>query len=336
MNVQPLSSNLSENSLEFKLLNDFQRNFPVQNRPFLALAEQLNVDETQVITRLRALQEAGAVSRVGAIIRPHVIGSSTLVALAVPPARLQQVAAYISRMPEINHNYQREHHFNLWFVATAADAAHLHEVLQRIEWECQCGTLLVLPLVKDYHIDLGFDLYGQRPELAPPVEKPLPLVLTVAEKQLIAALQTGLPLIERPFAALGLPEDWVRATVSAWLAAGVIKRFGVIVRHHELGYRANAMVVWSVADARIDALGQQLAATGLVTLCYQRRPQAPDWHYNLFCMLHGKDRVEVEARIDKLLSIGDLAKYPQAILFSGQRFKQRGAHYFSVSEPVNG
>ena len=143
--------------LEKHLLNDFQHGLPLVPRPFVVLAEKLGTTEEKVIETLKMLQSQGYVSRVGAVFRANTIGASTLAAMAVPEDRLESVAGLVSCYTEVNHNYQREHHFNLWFVATAADETSLHAVLQDIEQQTGL-TLLYLPMLEDYHIDLGFDL----------------------------------------------------------------------------------------------------------------------------------------------------------------------------------
>jgi DNA-binding Lrp family transcriptional regulator len=111
------------------------------------------------------------------------------------------------------------------------------------------------------------------------------------------------------------------------LENGVIKRLGVVVRHHELGYRANAMVVWDVPDDKVERVGLQLGDQDCVTLCYQRPRHLPEWPYNLFCMLHGKDRDEVLACIARVTEALDIGAFSHEVLFSGRRFKQRGARY---------
>jgi DNA-binding Lrp family transcriptional regulator len=320
-------------ALEFRLLNDFQRDFPLLPRPFAALAERLAVDEACVLERLQSLTQRGLVSRVGAVFRPNVVGVSALAALAVPIDRLEAVASQVSALPQVNHNYQREHRFNLWFVVTASAPAQLQGVFQQIERDCGCGPVLVLPLLEQFHIDLGFTLApscspGVQNEVAAPREVAA-IDLTAPERALVALLQHGLPLVARPFAALGWAEAPAIELLTRWTASGVIKRFGVVVRHHELGYTANAMVVWDVPDAQVSQVGRRIAASGRVSLCYRRPRALPHWPYNLFCMLHGKDRQAVEQQIASLTQACELTAYPSAILFSCRRFKQVGAHYVS-------
>jgi DNA-binding Lrp family transcriptional regulator len=321
--------------LELRLLNDFQHDFPLTPAPFAVLADALGVSEVAVLTALTRLQTQGAVSRVGAVFRPRSIGASTLAALAVPERDLERVANLVSAYPEVNHNYQREHHYNLWFVVTAPDELALQRVLHEIEERSGCRVLF-LPLVEDYHIDLGFDLTGVRAKRTRHVEahaggaRP-PYVPSTEETRLIAAIQAGLPLVAHPYAAVGaqagMSEDAVIATLQKLVERNVIRRMGVVVRHHELGYRANAMVVWDIPDGVVSEVGTCLGGIEYVTLCYRRPRRLPAWRYNLFCMIHGRDRDEVLARVEAMRQGCGLAAIPFEVLFSTRRFKQCGARY---------
>lgn len=155
--------------------------------------------------------------------------------------------------------------------------------------------------------------------------------MNATDRRLLGALENGLALVARPYArlaaSLGLSEGDVITRLRRMIADGVIRRFGVIVRHHELGYRANAMVVWDVPDDVVSATGRKLAALPYITLCYRRPRRLPDWPYNLFCMIHGRDRGAVEALIEEATQHAALAERPRAVLFSRRRFKQRGARY---------
>ena len=157
------------------------------------------------------------------------------------------------------------------------------------------------------------------------------MVLTDTDRLLIAAIQDGLPLVAHPYAAvgrqLGLSESQVIERLETMQDAGLIKRMGVVVRHRELGYRANAMVVWNVPDVDIVRIGELLAAEDCVTLCYQRPRRLPDWPYNLFCMIHGRERDGVLRRLEQLIECHGLGHIAHEVLFSGRSFKQRGARY---------
>lgn len=155
MNAHATSEPNKLSQLEQQLLNDFQRDLPLVPRPFAAIAEALQIDERTVLQALQDLQQRGLISRVGPVFAPRRVGASTLAALAVPPQDLETVAELVSTYPEVNHNYQREHRFNLWFVLTAPDQDRLSAVLGDIEQRTGL-PVLDLPLERDYHIDLGF------------------------------------------------------------------------------------------------------------------------------------------------------------------------------------
>ena len=141
-----------------RLLNDYQRDFPTCSQPFAQLAKDLALNEDEVIARLQRLQGLGVISRVGPVFTPKRIGASTLAAMQVPDNALEQTIALVNSYPEVNHNYLREHEFNLWFVVTAADQARLQAILLEIE-QVSAIQVLDLPMEKSYHIDLGFPLW---------------------------------------------------------------------------------------------------------------------------------------------------------------------------------
>lgn len=148
---------------------------------------------------------------------------------------------------------------------------------------------------------------------------------------LVRVVQDGLPLVPRPYAAIGatigLSETEVLARLTRLIQVGDIRRLGVVVRHHELGYRANAMVVWDVPDTRVTEVGRILGQQPCVTLCYRRPRRLPRWHYNLFCMIHGHSEEEAKENLCLLIETCGLQQIPHQVLFSKRRFKQRGAHY---------
>ena len=150
--VRPLLSELDR-----RLLDEYQRDFPFDPRPFARIAEALGTTEAKVLERLGYLKRYGALSRVGAVLQPNQVGASTLAALAVPPDELESVAALVSAYPQVNHNYEREHAYNLWFVLTATDRAEIERVLEAIAERTGLQPL-DLPMLDDFHIDLGFAL----------------------------------------------------------------------------------------------------------------------------------------------------------------------------------
>ena len=334
--------------VEKKLLNDFQHDFPLAHAPFDTIATRLGVDEEKVITTLQDFQQQGLVSRVGPVFSPNRIGKSTLAAMAVPEERLDEVAGLVSSYDEVNHNYEREHRFNLWFVATAQDQQQLDGVLEDIE-SVSGIKVMSLPMLDSYHIDLGFSIdwdrsHGEKtaarqrhtatPERSQQKIKSSQhdaVANSETDQRLIAAIQKGIPLVKHPFAEiahqLGVDESVVLERLRLWLDNGTINRIGVVVRHRELGYQANAMVVWDIPDEDVARIGHCFSKFDFVTLCYRRPRHLPDWHYNLFCMIHGQDREAVLERVEMLAHQCGEQSVPFRVLFSKRCFKQRGARY---------
>lgn len=325
-----------DRATEQRLLNDFQRGFPLVSEPYAELAARVGVDEADVRALLAQRIADGTVSRVGAVFAPGAIGVSTLAAMSVPLREIEAAAAIVSARPEVNHNYEREHAQNLWFVATAPDAARLDAALSGIARETGCEVLR-LPMLGDYAIDLGFDLARSTAERAAPMaarrDRPT-LSLSSGDARLVAALEDGLAPVRRPFLALaraaGLDEDAAIGRIAGWVQSGAIARFGVVVRHRRLGFAANAMCVWDVPDAMVDDVGHALARESGVTLCYRRARALPQWRFNLYCMIHGRERGAVLARIAQIAGAHALGRFDSAVLFSLRAFKQCGARYASL------
>ncbi|AWK88210.1 Lrp/AsnC family transcriptional regulator [Azospirillum thermophilum] len=146
--------------LDRQLLDRFQRDFPLDPRPYARIAERLGCGEAEVLDRLARLTDSGAIGRIGVTLRPNTVGASTLAALDVPPGRLEAVAAAVSAVEEVNHNYQREGSPNLWFVVTAPTRPRLDAALERIAAETGL-PVLDLPMEAGYHLDLGFALWDR-------------------------------------------------------------------------------------------------------------------------------------------------------------------------------
>ncbi|WP_104491454.1 siroheme decarboxylase subunit beta [Paracoccus denitrificans] len=147
------------------------------------------------------------------------------------------------------------------------------------------------------------------------------------DRRLIAATQAGLPLVEAPYARiaadLGLSETQVIARLSALNAQGVIRRIAIAPNHYALGMTANGMSVWDVDDAQAEALGEKAGALDFVTHCYLR-PRAPVWRYNLFAMLHGQSRAEVEEKRAQVRALLGPACRADDILYSTRILKKTG------------
>lgn len=313
-----------------RLVDKWQRGFPLVPQPFAVIGEGSDMAERDVLDCLKEMKRKGIISRLGVTVRPNTAGASTLAAMRVSEAQLEAVAQVVNCEPGVNHNYERDHDFNLWFVATGCNRQAVAQCLARIEEETG-HEVLDLPLEQSYFIDLGFSILDgsrQAPALTDQ-RKPSEFPVSDMEKQVLASLQNGLPLEPRPFQALaekiGINEQSVLDHLQSLIAKGVITRFGLILRHRELGFTENAMVVWDIPDSDVDEIGALFSSEPFVTLCYRRPRRKPDWPYNLFCMIHGRQRRTVFSQIYQLQKLAKVNGEQTAILFSKRRFKQRGA-----------
>jgi len=321
---------MTPNATELALIDRWQRGFPLVERPFAEAGRDFGFDEAAALATFQRLRDAGVISRIGAVVKPHTVGASTLAAMRVPDARLDEVAAIVSRQPAVNHNYQRTHPFNLWFVVAGADRATVTDTLRRIEEESGLAVL-DLPLVRAFHVDLGFSLTGAaaRHEIPPPPGQAYRA--DGLDRSLLGAIEEGLPIVARPYddiaGRLGVGADDVRGRLRQLSDAGIIGRFGCVVNHRALGYRANAMAVWDIADDLVDTVGQRLCRHPKVSLCYRRPRRLPEWPYNLFCMVHAKRQDDALEVVDELNRILEGAARGHSVLFSTRCFKQRGATF---------
>ena len=319
-------------SPDLRLLNDWQHGFPLCRDPFGAIADTIGQPRSVVLDAFCQAQANGRISRIGGVFAHGSGGDAMLAAMAVPQPRIESVAATVSAHPGVNHNYLREHTYNLWFVMTGADRAAVDDGVGALERATGLQALR-LRMVRPYRIDLGFDLHGAT-ATQPMRDQPAQVALAPINPSLWSLAQrveAGLPLVERPYALwaaeVGCSEDEVLERIGHWLAEGRLKRFGVVVRHHELGFAANAMTVFDVPDHAVDAAGQALALQPGVTLAY-RRERHPEWPFNLYAMVHGTHREAVLAVIDRITLEAGLKDCPRQVLFSTRRFKQTGARRF--------
>lgn len=309
------------------LLDDWQRDFPICDRPFDVVAKAIGTTGADVLERLEQMRKAGRVTRVGATCAPNSVSASTLAAVAVPEERIEQVASIISAQDGVNHSYQREDHWNLWFVATGPDRAHVDAALARIS-ELSGLRVLDLRLVRPFNVDLGFRMSGQPGK--PPAPRRVDVsVMRPGDRQLLQHLTSGLPITQHPYTGIAARLDRTEADVATrieiLIGAGIITRLGVIVRHRALGWSSNAMVTWDLPSDRIDTAGPALAALPGVTLCYERSPVPGIWPYRLYNMIHARSRNEAQTVLDRAREIPDLADVPHKVLFSTRCFKQTGA-----------
>ena len=313
--------------LDWKLMNDWQRALPLVPQPFRVIADELQIDEAEVLSRLEGLLKGGVVSRIGATCRPNTLAASTLAAVSAPAGQVEKIAKIINGVEGVNHSYERENKWNIWFVATGPTRAFVDAALAEIAQRTGL-RVLDLRLVQPFNVDLGFALDGTG-EMPPPRPFDDTIPLEDGDRAIMQALSDGMPPVSRPFLSLaeglGRDEAEVLDRVRSLAQSGVLSRIGLIVRHRPLGWRSNAMCVFDVPKDEIAEKGQALTRVPGVTLCYERRPVPGDWPYTLYCMIHGRSRSEVLDVLSLARVRAQLTGYDYTVLFSTRCFKQTGA-----------
>jgi len=324
------------------LVDGYQSGFPVERRPFRAVGDALGTDEADALARVERLTEDGIFRRFGPVLNPPVIGSSTLAAVQAPSDEFDAVAEVINGYPQVNHNYRRDHEWNMWFVVTAASLERRDDILANIEDRTGC-EVLNLPMLTDYYIDLEFPVVNEdrfaRESLretavdATRISENATGDLTEFEGDLLLEVQDGFPLTATPYEdvadALSADVDDVLAAVERLRDGGCVKRIGCVVNHVVTGFDSNCMVVWDVPDEDLDDRGVAVGSLPYVTLCYHRpRRTEQGWPYSVFTMIHGRDRSAVDEKIDELAT--EHLPYDHERLYSTETLKQTGARYEDI------
>ena len=323
------------------IVNAFQGGFPVVERPFEPAARALrergvDIDADGLLARVRAMDEAGTLTRFGALVNAEAIGgAATLVAMHAPEDRFDAVAEQVNAHREVAHNYEREHpHLNMWFVVSVADAGRVREVLDEIEAETGQETYN-LPKQQEFRVEAKFLVDGPIAEgdvdlsdLGPGVTPTDRDHLTPRERDLVLAVQDGLPLSVTPYAdvanEIDQPVEWVLETLQRFDAEGKVRRVGVVPNHYALGYTENGMTVWNVPDE----VGPAVASLDFVTHCYERPRHEGVWSYNFFAMTHGRSEAESAERVEqvreRMAEFWDVEDGDWDTLFSTRILKKTG------------
>ena len=340
-----MSETAALDRLDRAVLNAFQGGFPVVAEPWEPAAAALrdrgvDVTAAELLERVRELDEAGTLTRFGALIDAGEIGgAATLVAMHAPEERFDEIAEQVNAHREVAHNYEREHpHLNMWFVVSVSDPGAVDRVLAEIEAETGQETYN-LPKQREFRVEAKFLLDGPVPEgdvdcsdLGPDVEPVDREALTPDERDLVVEIQDGLPVTETPYvdvaAELDADPEWVRRTIRRFDAEGKVRRVGVVPNHYALGYTENGMTVWDVPDDVVEEVGPAVASLDFVTHCYERPRFEGVWPYNFFAMTHGRSEAESAERIEAVRATmdehWDVADEDWDTLFSTRILKKTG------------
>jgi len=230
----------------------------------------------------------------------------------------------------VAHNYRRDHWLNLWPVLATGTPAGLAATLARIEVATGL-PVYAFPKERAFYLGLWLELDadgGRRTRSVP--ESPLDPDYrpTALDRRIVAATQAGLPLTPEPYATLarqiGCSFAELIERLRAMLAAGAIRRIGLVPNHYRLGLRGNGMTVWDIPDGRLESVGRRLGGLDWVSHCYARPRHRPHWPYNLFAMVHGRDRAEVGAKVAEMANLLRDDSRGHEVLFSSAVLKKTG------------
>ena len=324
-----------------KLLNLIQSRFPLADRPYAELGEDLGIEEGDVIERLTSLKRKNVLRQIGAIFDTRRLGyKTTLVAMAFDPDNLHRSALRINRHPGVSHNYAREgSYFNLWFTLAVPPDHELEATVAGMAEETKALDVRVMPTIRFFKIGVNFDMVRQEgssfnysPDgfdntAAKDWNKAVPL--TEEDKSVIRELQEDLPLVPRPFDDMALRLGKTTAELFAlaqdFQDRRFMRRYSAVLHHRRSGFRANAMIVWKVPPERSEEVGMTMAQHSAVTHCYER-PTFPDWPYTHFTMVHATSTEGCEAierEISEATGITD-----RLLLYSTREYKKTRVRYF--------
>ena len=338
---------VSLDELDKDLLNEIQWHFPLVSMPFHELAKKFNISPELIKEKLSALKSAGVIRQQSAIFDTRKLGyKSSLVAMKVDSDKLVEVANIISEHPGVSHNYERKHDFNLWFTIATPPGTYVKTEVDIFSKLDGVQSTRMLPTIQMFKIGVKLDMNeNKKQEIKPSEEKKkithVDFVASDEDKKYVRELQKDLEIIDRPFLksaeTLGITEEQLFEKSRYYESIGVIRRFAAILRHRDVGFVANGMIVWKVPEEKIDEVGAKLGAFPQVSHCYQR-PSYPDWPYNVFSMIHCKSHDEAGDVAKTIQDQINVAEY--TILFSEREFKKTRVQYFiedefSLEKPVS-
>ncbi len=324
------------NELDKELLNEIQWTFPLVKRPFDAIARKFDTTPEIIKERLNYLKETGILRQLSAIFDTRRLGyTSSLIAMEIEHDKLEHVANQINRHPGVSHNYEREHQFNLWFTLAVPPGTDLKIEVDRFNVLDGIKKVRMLPTLQLFKIGVKLDMVDKKRHKIAPTEvkkeiRNVKFEPTKEDKDFVRELQKDMEIIDEPFAKaarnLGITEDELFERMRHYEDIGVMRRFAAILRHRQIGFTANGMIVWRVPKDMISLVGEKLGAFPQVSHCYER-PTYPDWPYNVFSMIHCKTHDEAREMAETIKEQIKVSEYQ--ILFSSREFKKVRVEYFT-------
>jgi DNA-binding Lrp family transcriptional regulator len=319
-------------TLENGLLGMLQSGFPLVREPYNDLGARLGMSGNDVIRDINGLKKKGVVRQISPVMDARKLGyQSTLIAMKIDIPMVRSAEAYLISHPGISHGYEREHAFNIWVTLSVPPDADLKSEILNMAAGSRAGAVIDLPAVRVFKLRTNFsntEDVAEEEDVMNGNRLPGKARLSQADRQVINGLQLDLPLTPDPFAPLahnlGMAADEMLERSRSLLRRGIIRRYGASINHRNAGYKANAMTCWNAPARSTDELGRILASNRHVSHCYERAITG-SWHYNLFAMVHSRDRQTCLEIIEKMASATGLTDY--AMLFSIREFKKKRILY---------
>ena len=334
-------------ALEQLLLSVIQDAFPLEERPYLVLAEQLGSDEQSVFAAVENLRQSGIIRRIGGVYDSKKLGFiSRLCAGKVPTAStgasddfaLESFAAAVNEIPAITHNYVRSHEYNVWFTVIAQSEVEIQKIVDEVCSKTELHDVHILNATKKFKINTVMgtgapvNRIGDEKRHCEPKAKQSPAhFLSANDRVRIRIACTDIPHTLTPFKDLGVSCDELRDDI----AQKRMRRFGAILRHQEAGFAFNAMVCFAeTADSRqrsVDSNPSNLAGTILagkpyISHCYER-PSFEGFPYTLYAMMHAQSAEELDRNIKEAAESVGNPDY--VVLHSVRELKKTSFRFFA-------
>ena len=333
--MKPSATTLS--TLERDFINNFQGHFPLQERPFEAVAIQLGCSEDELIETVKNLKTQKLLTRFGPLYDAARLGGGlTLAAMVVPEERYKIVTDLVNTYPQVAHNYRREHELNMWFVIATETPVEVVQVISSIEKSTRL-TVYNFPKQQEFYIGLWLHLADDGRHTTIPVPESAGqnndnsdagYQLDDIDRKLISVTQSGFAIEPCPYQSIanniGISQDDAIQRLKKLLCSGIIRRIGAVPNHYKLGLTANGMTVWDVDDTQIKKLGNLIGQLDFVSHCYQRPRHLPMWSYNMFAMVHGANKDEVDEKVKHIEQLLGSNCKAHETLFSSAILKKTG------------
>lgn len=323
-------------TIDKKLLNIVQAEFPLTREPFSALGLQLGAGSDEVLHRIERLKAEGIVRLIGPVFNARRLGyQTTLVAMKVGADRLHEAAQIISAHPQVSHCYERDHDFNFWFTLAMPAGDDIECELQKLDTLIKAEATLNLPAVKVFKIGAYFNIGGGNLSLPNAGVDYISLWskepdLSSTDRAVINQIQQDLPLTARPFdlmsARLSMDVNEFLNRCQSLIQRGVMRRFSASISHNNLGFVANAIACWRVPAETVETAGRKIATFQEISHCYERRTSSL-WPYSLYAMMHANTKEACKAIAGRVCSETRLDENGMVLLFSTKEVKKTRVRY---------